>query len=327
VSAFVQEYIYINGIRQYFLHYPVPEADNVVLFLHGGPGNSIAHYLYAILPKSRKYHFVCYDQRGCGKTQIANHSRACSLSLEVLLEDLRQSIEYLKIKYNFARIVLMGHSWGSLLGLEYIKHYPKSVCAYVGIAQVVCFQESEKIAYRHNMELLQNISDKKHQSKILKALKRLEGYPEILSDTNAYRLIAKFRALQAKIGSIGLKDSNAKGLFAVMKHSPVFSWRDVLVALGAWRVNRHLVATLAQYDTRNFLDFEVPMYFVLGGQDYQGVSAVAQQYFENINAPYKQCYVLENARDLLALEGTELFSKIVWEIIESKATSDNIESK
>ncbi len=88
MKAFTEEYILINGIKQYFLQYPVENSSEVVLFLHGGPGSSEAHFVYKTIKQNLPYSFVYYDQRGTGKTQSKNKSNPQDISLEALIWEL-----------------------------------------------------------------------------------------------------------------------------------------------------------------------------------------------------------------------------------------------
>jgi pimeloyl-ACP methyl ester carboxylesterase len=64
---FFEEYVPINGIRQYFLHYPASDGE-VMLVIHGGPGQSEVPFAYYAEPEPAVYTAVYYDQRGAGKT-------------------------------------------------------------------------------------------------------------------------------------------------------------------------------------------------------------------------------------------------------------------
>jgi proline iminopeptidase len=93
---------------------------NPIVFLHGGPGSDHRFFLPHILPLSRKYQLVLYDQRGCGKSQAA-HNDHYTMDEEVhTLEELRKHL-------NLERMNLFGESWGSILALLYATTYPERV--------------------------------------------------------------------------------------------------------------------------------------------------------------------------------------------------------
>ena len=79
-----EEYIKINGIFQYFLHYDFSQKDTVI-FLHGGPGESKANFAYHFAPYFNFCNVVYYDQRGTGKTQLKNKTKADEITLEILV--------------------------------------------------------------------------------------------------------------------------------------------------------------------------------------------------------------------------------------------------
>ena len=66
--AFYAEYIEVNGISQYVLHYPAGKGHPVVLHVHGGPGAPDSVFSYEVEQKPRRYSSVYYDQRGSGRT-------------------------------------------------------------------------------------------------------------------------------------------------------------------------------------------------------------------------------------------------------------------
>lgn len=69
-TTYHEEYININGIWQYMLHYSKEGNRNVLLMLHGGPGAPNSYIGYFLEPYLNFCNVVYYDQRGAGKTQI-----------------------------------------------------------------------------------------------------------------------------------------------------------------------------------------------------------------------------------------------------------------
>ena len=116
----------LNGVRLYYRVSGVPLRGRApVLFLHGGPGNnsySFARLMGSRLESTRR--MVYLDQRGCGRSERPWDGR---YSLDVLVEDL----EALRKELDVPRWVLMGHSFGGALALEYAARYPQHVSGVV----------------------------------------------------------------------------------------------------------------------------------------------------------------------------------------------------
>ena len=91
-----------------------------------------------------KYFIVCYwDQRGAGMS-FSRSLDPASMTIEQMVEDTRQMTEYLKQRFNQEKIFIMGHSWGSFLGIKTVEKYPENYWAYIGIGQVTNQIESER---------------------------------------------------------------------------------------------------------------------------------------------------------------------------------------
>ena len=120
----------LNGVRLYYRVAGTdgPEWQAPVLFLHGGPGYnsySFARLMGPRLEKSRR--MVYLDQRGCGRSERPWDD---SYSLDVQLADL----EALRRELGLERWVLLGHSLGATLALEYAARYPEHVAGVVYVS-------------------------------------------------------------------------------------------------------------------------------------------------------------------------------------------------
>ncbi|WCR29474.1 alpha/beta hydrolase [Paenibacillus thiaminolyticus] len=114
-EIFFTEYVSINGIDQFLFHSGASCHNPVMLFLHGGPGSAKSLFTRVFQEKWEEiYTVVHWDQRGTGKTLTRNPDKLPSIDL--MLQDLFEVIQHLKRQYNMQKIVLFGHSWGSVLG-------------------------------------------------------------------------------------------------------------------------------------------------------------------------------------------------------------------
>ncbi len=150
---FLEEYVPINGINQYLFHSGANHHNPVLLFLHGGPGSAESLFAHAFQEKWQDiFTVVHWDQRGAGKTLTQNPDQYPTIDL--LLRDLLEIIQYLKQKYDKQKIILLGHSWGSVLGSTFIKKYPEEIAYYIGVGQVICMLENERVGYEKLKELI-----------------------------------------------------------------------------------------------------------------------------------------------------------------------------
>jgi predicted alpha/beta-fold hydrolase len=108
------EAITIGGIQQWISIKGTNNSHPVLLFLHGGPGNSAMSYAEKFTSELQKYFVVVqWDQRESGKTAKLNTSNK-SLSVSLMEEDAVEIITYLQNRFSQDKIYLMGHSWGGL---------------------------------------------------------------------------------------------------------------------------------------------------------------------------------------------------------------------
>ena len=93
-----EEYIDISGVTHYLLHYQCKPEAPVLLFIHGGPGQSESAIAYMVEEYvERNYNIVYYDQRGAGKTYLKN--KKIKPNTEALKQDLLEIVCYLKKLY------------------------------------------------------------------------------------------------------------------------------------------------------------------------------------------------------------------------------------
>ena len=138
------EPISINGTKQWVLIRGNDESKPVLLYLHGGPGQSLIPFAYKATNKLVNDFIVVYwDQRGTGLSYDESIPDE-TMTIDQFIEDTRSVTEYLKRKFNKDKIYLLGHSWGTVLGTLVIQKYPDDYYAYIGVGQVVNSEEQEE---------------------------------------------------------------------------------------------------------------------------------------------------------------------------------------
>jgi len=154
--------IEIGGIEQgFFIRSENPE-NPVILFLHGGPGSPELSMMIPTEKSERleKYFTVCWwEQRGSGLS-YSNDIDKSTMTDKQMIEDTREITEYLMKRFKKDKIYLIGHSWGTYLGIKTIEKYPHLYSAYIGVGQMTDQNESEKLAYNYMLNHAKAIGDK-----------------------------------------------------------------------------------------------------------------------------------------------------------------------
>ena len=305
-KEYSEEYILINGIEQYFLHIPNADKKEVVIMLHGGPGLPNSYIAYSQQPHLDFCNIVYYDQRGSGKTRLKNETKPEGLSLDILLEDLKQTIQYVKEKYQTDKIFLAGHSWGSLLGTQYIIKYPQDVAGYIGYGQMVCTKAQDRSWYEYLKEVVLKSGN---ESDIEKINSIDENFPN-LKRAEFDKASALLTELEMEYG-YGYKTNDFMTLYA---ESPIMTPVEMEHFIGSEEFNQSLYGEMFEYDITHIKEYQVPVYYVLGRYDEWTTSTIAAEYFETIKAPKKGLYWIEDAGHLVDTDNPSAFWGVIKEI-------------
>lgn len=306
-KTFIEEYVQINGIEQYFLHVP-HNSKNVVIMLHGGPGLANSYLAYSQQPYWSFCNAVYYDQRGAGKTQIKNKLRAESLSFGALLEDLRQTVEYIKNRYDTDKVFLAGHSWGSMLGTQYALAHPNDVAGYIGYGQGVPGNKQDRHYYEFVKEEVLKLGNKEHIGVINQVS---ENFPNIPREDyfRQYNIIAE-------LGFGCGYDFTANDVFEIYAKSPNWTLEDERLLESVEKLNEKLYTEVLYDWDVSAEEYAVPVYYILGRHDEMTSSVIAAEYFNKIKAPKKGLYWVENAGHLVDTDNpTDFFAAVKYIVV------------
>lgn len=306
-KEYFEEYAAINGIEHYLLHYPKQPGTPVLLYIHGGPG-SFEHCFAHELNKAWGDLFtqIHWDQRGAGRTFMKNRRDGDPKSIKQMMSDLHGIINHLKKHYHTDKIVLLGHSWGSLLGSLYAIHCPQNVSAYIGTGQAINMMENERIGYMQAMESAKNAGNKKH----IEQLESLGEYPP----DDARKLLKLIRKVQ-KVKETYAPGSGMKELIKIGFASPHFKPHDLIGLLLMSKTNYYLILKLLKFDIYKYgSHYKVPVYYILGEQDTITPTVLAKEYFKTIEAPYKSLTVIPNTGHNPMYEQPEAFADALKEV-------------
>lgn len=132
-----QGYASIGGIDQWIAIQGEDRDNPVILYLHGGPGEAQSPFLKTFEPWERDFTLVNWDQRGAGKTFEKNGEATPDLTLDRLANDAVEVTRYALKQLGKSKLILMGQSFGAMLGLLVVKRAPELYYAFVGTGQFV----------------------------------------------------------------------------------------------------------------------------------------------------------------------------------------------
>ncbi len=310
-SISVKTKMKIGGIEQGFFIRGEDINNPVILYLHGGPGSP---ELPLIIPSEKherleKYFTVCYwDQRGAGMS-YSKSIDPLSMTAEQMVEDAYEITIYLMEKFAKEKIYLMGHSWGSYLGVKTIEKYPQLYHAYIGIGQVADQRESEILSYDYMLSYATEINDKAD-------LKLLEKYGKNTPLFLGFDYFMKVRTpLMNKYG-IGIMHKDYK-MSDLTRDVLYFKGYTLSEKIGYMRgslfsyqylFNQYVLADNL-FETS--LSFDIPIYITHGVYDYQVSYALACKFYEVIDAPRKSFYSFEHSAHSPNMEEPEKFVGIL----------------
>ncbi|MBB3108852.1 pimeloyl-ACP methyl ester carboxylesterase [Paenibacillus phyllosphaerae] len=302
----------IGGIKQYLYIRGEDSGNPVVLFLHGGPGGPMTPMLYKYQYEWESYCTVVnWDQRNAGRTYLLNKNHAdevlATLTVDRMVEDIHEIVLYLKKRFRQESIIIMGHSWGTIIGSLFVQRYPALTSGYIGVAQVVQLDEGvERMAaeIRKRAEAQGSTKDAAAVDRLAASLRQSFVKTEKIA-ADLYRIAKRYYAYKPDpwmFIKTGLR-------------SPYFS----LNQLAYFSKREALQAPLAEYVSRFDLrergvGFEVPVVMMIGEYDLH-FRYMLDDYYEMIQAPSKQRHTIDDAGHDTMLEQPEAFSRALKGIV------------
>jgi pimeloyl-ACP methyl ester carboxylesterase len=102
------------------------QSGNVLIAIHGGPGNSSDYMVSLGQLAGDELAVVIYDQRGTGRSTNPGDNPA-NYTLPKYVED----VEAIREAVGAERIFVLGHSWGGVVAMRYTTVYPQRVRAMI----------------------------------------------------------------------------------------------------------------------------------------------------------------------------------------------------
>lgn len=307
----------LGGLKQKIHIRSCSVKNPILLFLHGGPGVPNRHSIMRNHAEFAAYFtVVAWDQRGTGGSYFG--AKPVTMKLDRFVEDIDELTAYLCSEFGQQKIFLIGGSWGTELGIRYIKAHPEHIQAYVGFGQVVNGFLNEAITY----DFVLNQAKEAGDQKALDTLKRI-GPPVDGCYSPVYKGLMKHRALLAKYGGSNVKRASLwEGTVKPVLLSREYSLID---KIGIVKGSHYSLATMwreiVRYDfTKEASELDVPVYFFQGKLDYNTPSSLVPLYFEMLTAPHKELIWFEKSAHNPLNEEKKRFHELLIEKLLAPVT-------
>jgi len=296
----------INGAEQGMFIVGKDRTRPVLLFLHGGPGMpefALSRNYPSVL---EDLFVVCWwDFRGSGLSYRSD----ASVTLEQLVLDTIAVTTYLRQRFGQDKVYLMGHSGGSLVGIQAAARAPELYHSYIGVAQITQQMDSEKLAYRFMREQFAALGDRK----MVDALDRIP-LPQLQTMPAEYRALRDGAMHALGVGTTHTMRSVVTGIFLPIMLSPVYTLREKIdLWRGKWSAqstnmwNELLATDLPAIVPR----ISVPVYFLHGKYDYTVSYDMARDYLDRLEAPLKGFYTFDESAHSPLFEEPERMRQIL----------------
>jgi proline iminopeptidase len=276
------------------------DRDNpILLFVHGGPGAVEMPIAWAFQrPWEDVFTVVQWDQRGAGRSyRLEDPAKlAPTLTFDRYRDDAIELIELLRKRYGKRKIVLLGHSWGSSVGLAVAIRRPDLLYAYVGMGQLIDWRENERrgIAWT----LAQMKADGNDAA--VREIEALAPYPDgafTIDKADGWRKWAIGK------GSLAAGRADANFYLRAPRLSPEYTPAD----LEAWDKGSALTVTtlwprIADVSFLKTTKLDVPVLMLIGRHDHTTDAALAGEWMDRLSAPKKETVWFEHSAHLPMIE-------------------------
>ncbi len=273
-------FVRIGGIEQWMTIRGDDDRKPVLLLLHGGPGDVQSPFISIYAPYERDFVLVQWDERGAGQT-FAKHG-AAGVTLERLTADGIDLAQQLRQRFSGQKLILFGHSWGSLIATEMARQRPDLFDAYVGTGQVTGWADT----VRFQFDFLKRRYKEQGDTNALAALEAI-GKPDPKNGKEYFSWSRPIRTFLNPSDTAWFAEMRKVATANGVTETTMRAIGDGMIASGAALGFADLPTTAVR--------FKVPYYVIQGRDDLFAPTPLVEAYFTKVSAPNKRLFVIEGA--------------------------------
>lgn len=291
----------VAGHRLNYLARGQDPTAPVLLYLAGGPGGSEYGAMRRHL-QGLEEHFVVVtlDQRGTG-TSYPALDPVDTYTLGSAIGDVIAVTEHLVEEYGTDRVLLVGQSWGTLLGVLAVQRSPELFSGYVGVGQMVDIAETDQIFFADTLAWAEGEGN----TQLVAELERIGAPP--YEDILNYETALTYEQQVYPYDHTG--NSEGSGGFSENILVEEYSLLDKVHVLGAFLDTfAVLFPQLQRTDLReSATSLAVPVFFVQGAHEARGRSEPFEDWYPMLQAPHKERVTFERSGHRPLFEQPEEF--------------------
>lgn len=290
----------LGGTRQIVNVRGADRANPILVFIHGGPRAVEMPIAWTFQrPWEDYFTVVQYDQRGAGRSYALNDPAkiAPTLTFERYRDDAIELIELLRRKYGKRKVVVLGHSWGSAIGLAVAAKRPDLLYAYVGMGQVIGWRENERAGIAWTLEQARA----RGNARAVQEIEALRPYP----DAGPFTIDKAdgWRKWAIGYGALVADRTDANFYLRAPRLSPEYTPEDVkTLEKGSEFTVTTLWPRLADLSFADLRVLRVPVVMLIGRHDQTTSATLAAQWMQRLDAPRKVTVWLEHSAHLPMIE-------------------------
>ena len=303
-------YLHLGGVDQWVMIRGESLDNPVLILLHGGPGFPEMRLFRTFnAPLETCFTVVYWEQRGTDKSFDRKIS-ASSMTVEQFTADLDELVDAVRKRFGKDKVVIYGHSWGSVLGVIYAVRFPDKVAAYVGTGQIGDWQASEQSTYAFTLAEAQ----RRNNRKALKELRAI-GPPPYGTDQimvqrkwltrfiGVARRISLWRFARISLGGPESSIFDLPNILRGMLFSIYAMWPEIS------KINLMTAAPA----------LKMPVFFFLGRHDRVVVPEAGVAYLDKLTAPSKTLLWFEESGHEPPVDEPAKFNTAMAELVRPAA--------
>jgi proline iminopeptidase len=290
----------LGGARQYVSVRGADRRNPILLYIHGGPAQVELPISWSFQRPWEDYFTVVeWDQRASGKSMRLNDPKAIAPTLKPdrYRDDAIELIELLRRRYGKPKVFVLGHSWGSAVGLSVAIKRPDLLYAYVGMGQLIDFQQNETRSYATVLEQAR----RDNNAQAVKELEAIAPYPGT-GDFDVAKTGVE-RKWSVHYGGLAAGRDDGDYYTHMGRLSPEYGADDRT----AWDAGSELSMTtlwptLARLSFEDVHELGTPIFLFLGRHDTTTPPEIAADWLQQLKAPQKSLVWFDNSAHLPMIE-------------------------